>query len=172
MIQTPITIESINIADHFQSVSQLMKLLHENEREMFDKTALWVDIEQNYMRHCIAMQKDCEGTFLMAYVEAEAVGFIFGYIEEQDDSRTETYTGRELYISDGFVLDSQPSKSLKSLSTKSCCIKSALKFCRIFVKMVKCLQIYVCYLLKKQAPRWDYSQVLQISLTRNTHYIY
>ena len=105
MIQTPITIESINIADHFQSVSQLMKLLHENEREMFDKTALCVDIEQNYMRHCIAMQKDCEGTFLMAYVEAEAVGFIFGYIEEQDDSRTETYTGRELYISDGFVLD-------------------------------------------------------------------
>ncbi len=104
MIQENIVIKSIKIEDHFQIVSELMRLLHENEREMFDKTALWVDIEQSYMRHCIATQQECNGTFLMAYINETAVGFIFGYTEEQDDSRTETYTNKELYISDGFVL--------------------------------------------------------------------
>jgi ribosomal protein S18 acetylase RimI-like enzyme len=36
-------------------------------------------------------------------VDGVATGFIFGYIEDQDDSRIEIYLGKELYVSDGYV---------------------------------------------------------------------
>ena len=52
----------------------------------------------------VAMQKDCDGLCLMAMHGETPVGFIFGYLEEQDDSRIETYTGKQLYVSDGFVM--------------------------------------------------------------------
>lgn len=81
----------------------MMRALHEHEYILFDKTASWDDIEESYMRHCITMQEECDGLCLVAYVEQKPVGFIFGYIEEQDDSRIEVYKDRELYVSDGFV---------------------------------------------------------------------
>ena len=99
-----INIKPIIIQHHYAAVSNLMKLLHDSEHEMFDKTAPWTEIETSYMRHCIEMQEECDGTFLMAWHGDKPVGFIFGYAEEQDDSRIETYTGLELYVSDGFVL--------------------------------------------------------------------
>ena len=55
------------------------------------------------MRHVITMQEENEGLCLVAFKGAEPLGFMFGYLEEQDDSRIEVYTGKELYISDGFV---------------------------------------------------------------------
>ena len=80
-----------------------MHLLHLHEHSLHSKTAAWVDIEESYMRHVIKMQEECEGLCLVAYVKSVPVGFIFGYVEEQDDSRIEIHEGKELYISDGFV---------------------------------------------------------------------
>jgi ribosomal protein S18 acetylase RimI-like enzyme len=36
-------------------------------------------------------------------VNNRPAGFIFGYVEDQDDSRIEVYEGKELYVSDGYV---------------------------------------------------------------------
>ena len=69
-------------------------------------------------------------------------------------------------------VNSRSSKSLESPLVKGCCIKGALKICRIFVNSLKSLQIYVCYPPKKQAPRWDCLLVLPTSLTKNTLCIY
>ena len=80
-----------------------MHELHVNEYSLFDKTASWNDIEANYMKHIIKMQDECEGLCLVAYKGDFPAGFIFGYLEDQDDSRIEMYTGKELYISDGYV---------------------------------------------------------------------
>jgi ribosomal protein S18 acetylase RimI-like enzyme len=41
---------------------------------------------------------------LVAYSGTIAVGFILGYIEVPDDSRIEIDTGKELYVSDGYVV--------------------------------------------------------------------
>ncbi|MCD6013268.1 MAG: family N-acetyltransferase [Flavipsychrobacter sp.] len=81
----------------------MMHELHQHERSLFDKSASWSDIENNYMRHIIKMQEECDGTCLVAYVDGVAAGFIFGYVEGQDDSRIEVYLGKELRVSDGFV---------------------------------------------------------------------
>ncbi len=99
-----IVIDSINIAEHYTTVSEMMQLLHTNEKRLHSKTARWHSIQSAYMRHVIAMQEDCEGICLMAYVCGQPAGFIFGYAEEPDDSRIEEYVGKELYVSDGYVL--------------------------------------------------------------------
>jgi ribosomal protein S18 acetylase RimI-like enzyme len=93
----------VRIAEHYQTISALMRELHEHEFLLYNKTASWDDIEVSYMRHCIHMQDECEGLCLLAYIEGQPAGFIFGYLEDQDDSRIEVYTGRELYVSDGYV---------------------------------------------------------------------
>ena len=82
----------------------MMHDLHRNEYTLFDKTASWQDIGRDYMNHIIRMQETQDGLFLMAYQEEQPVGFIFGYLEDQDESRIQVYTGRELYISDGYVI--------------------------------------------------------------------
>jgi GNAT superfamily N-acetyltransferase len=82
----------------------MMHELHVHEHSLFDKTASWTDIEDSYMRHVIHMQEGCDGTCLVAYLDGVPTGFIFGYVEDQDDSRIEIYKGKELYISDGFVV--------------------------------------------------------------------
>ena len=82
-----------------------MHELHLHEHTLFDKTASWSDIETSYMRHVIQMQEEHDGQCLMAYADTLPVGFIFGYVEEQDDSRIEIHEGKELYVSDGIVLE-------------------------------------------------------------------
>jgi len=84
-------------------ISVMMHELHLHERSLFDKTAPWAEIEEGYMRHITRMQDENEGLFLMAYIEGAPVGFIFGYTEEQDDSRIEIHEGKELYVSDGYI---------------------------------------------------------------------
>lgn len=96
-------IKPIKIAEHYAAMSQLMRELHDHEYLLFDKTASWDDIEPTYMRHVIEMQEQCDGLCLMAYVDSQPAGFIFGYTEEQDDSRIEVYTAPHLYVSDGYV---------------------------------------------------------------------
>lgn len=97
-------IHPVNIADHYEVVANLMRLLHENELSLNPRTAYWPNIEANYMRHVMAMQEDCEGHCLLASVESMPVGFMFGYLEYENDSRIEANKGPELYVSDGYVL--------------------------------------------------------------------
>ena len=99
-----VEIREIQIADNYEMMSGMMHELHKNEYTLFDKTASWHDIEGNYMKHVINLQQQNEGMCLVAFKGNEAIGFIFGYLEEQDDSRIEVYTGKELYISDGYVV--------------------------------------------------------------------
>lgn len=103
MASNHIHIKAVQIQEHYAVISQFMKELHESEKELFDKTALWSNIETSYMRHAIACQDECDGTCLIAYNNDEPVGFIFGYIDEPDDSRIEEYDDKELYVSDGYV---------------------------------------------------------------------
>lgn len=99
-----IEIREVLISDCKAAISFLMKGLQQSEHAYFNKSATWEDIEKNYLGHLIVMQEAGDGTCLMAYDQNAAVGFIFGYIEEPDESRIEIYTGKELYVSDGYVL--------------------------------------------------------------------
>ena len=101
----PVIIRDIRIKDNYDLISQFMHGLHINEHGLFDKTAAWPTIEGSYMRHVITTQEENEGLCLVAYVNEVPVGFIFGYVEEQDDSRIEIHEGKELYVSDGFVTE-------------------------------------------------------------------
>jgi len=96
-------IKPVKVAEHYKDISAMMHELHLHEHSLFDKTAAWSDIESAYMRHIITMQDECDGTCLVAYLDGVPNGFIFGYVEDQDDSRIEVYQGKELYISDGYV---------------------------------------------------------------------
>ncbi len=113
-----ITVKPVVIAEYTNVISGMMHHLHLHERNLFDKTAAWSDIEENYMRHIILMQDEYEGTCLLAFVGEEPVGFIFGYVEDQDDSRIEVYMGRELYVSDGYVADEHRCKGIYRLLNK------------------------------------------------------
>jgi ribosomal protein S18 acetylase RimI-like enzyme len=102
MSMTPV-IKAVNITDNYALLEQLMRALQQSEQELFDKTTAWEEISANYMRHIVDMQKENDGTCLVAYLEGQPVGFIFGYLEEQDESRIEIDMGEILYVSDGFV---------------------------------------------------------------------
>ncbi len=96
-------IRAVKIHDEYAVMEDLMRGLHENERHLWSRTALWPDIRDSYMRHVMTMQEECDGLCLIAYLNGAAAGFIFAYLEEQDDSRIEDYTGPLLYVSDGYV---------------------------------------------------------------------
>ena len=102
-MNTLLDIQSVSITDNYEIIAKMMHELHLNEFSLFDKTDSWVNIEANYMKHIVKAQEECDGLCLVAYIDETPAGFIFGYLEEQDDSRIEVYTGKELYISDGFV---------------------------------------------------------------------
>ncbi|MGI8634608.1 MAG: GNAT family N-acetyltransferase [Segetibacter sp.] len=99
-----IEIREVSIREQQAVISLLMQGLQESEHGFFDKSAPWEEIKENYLQHMILMQEESEGTCPIPYVGTAAVGFIFGYLEETDDSRIEIDTGKELYVSDGFVL--------------------------------------------------------------------
>ncbi len=103
-METSAEIKEVSINEYRSVISAFMQGLHQSEHDFFDKTALWPDIEKDYLHHLISMQEECDGTCLIAYIDSIAAGFIFGYVEEQDESRIEIYTGKELYVSDGYVL--------------------------------------------------------------------
>lgn len=107
-----IKICEVIIADHYAVISGLMHQLHVHEHHLNNKTAAWADIEESYMRHVINMQQECAGMCLVAYDDELPVGFIFGYAEDQDDSRIEIHEGKELYVSDGYVLETHRRKGI------------------------------------------------------------
>lgn len=86
--------------------------LHANEYRLHDKTANWAEIEAGYMRHCIAMQRENDGLCLVAYVDGDPAGFMFGFTQQQDDSRFEIGEEPELYISDGYVTEKYRRKGI------------------------------------------------------------
>jgi ribosomal protein S18 acetylase RimI-like enzyme len=98
-----ITTNAVTISEQYEIISDMMHALHINEKTLNARTANWEDIGLAYMRHVISMQEENEGLCLVAYVNEQPAGFIFGYTEVPDDSRIEEYTGRELYVSDGYV---------------------------------------------------------------------
>lgn len=98
-----IEIKSVKIADYYDTIHAMMSALHANERLLFEKTADWNEIDRNYMKHIIERQTADEGVFLIAFADGKSAGFIFGYLETPDDSRIEIFTGKELYVSDGFI---------------------------------------------------------------------
>jgi len=100
-----IVIRPVLIKNEFGLISNMMAGLHANEQLLNPNTAPWPDVESSYMRHVIETQQECAGVCLVAYVGDVAAGFIFGYLEEQDDSRIEIDTGDMLYVSDGYVYD-------------------------------------------------------------------
>ena len=102
-MENTLEIKPVRIAEHYAEISAMMLELHKHEHSLFDKTAAWSEIEDSYMKHIIKMQDECEGTCLIAYINNVPSGFIFGYVEDQDDSRIEVYLGKELYVSDGYV---------------------------------------------------------------------
>ena len=97
------TVHAIKISDHYDIISFFMHQLHRNEHELWDKTANWPEIEKQYMSHVLEMENENDGLCLIASVDNIPAGFIFGYTDEQDESRFEVYEGKELYVSDGYV---------------------------------------------------------------------
>jgi GNAT superfamily N-acetyltransferase len=114
IMEDTIEIKPVIVADNYELLSKMMRKLHEHEYILFDKTASWNDIEVSYMRHVVTTQKECDGLCLVAYVNGAPAGFIYAYVEEQDDSRIEIHEGKELYVSDGYVDDDFRRKGLYS----------------------------------------------------------
>jgi GNAT superfamily N-acetyltransferase len=70
---------------------------------MNEKTADWSLIQGNYLRFMSDCEEENDGTFLIAEIEGKAIGFIFGYIDEKDDSNFELGDADDLYVSEGYV---------------------------------------------------------------------
>ncbi|CAL1516708.1 GNAT family N-acetyltransferase [Chitinophaga sp. MM2321] len=98
-----LTITPILIRDHYALIAAMMQALQDSENTFIHKMAAWESIAADYMQHVISTQETSDGTCLLAYSDGIPAGFIFGYIEEADESRIEDYTGDTLYISDGYV---------------------------------------------------------------------
>lgn len=105
-------IKEIQIRKYRKNIDELMKGLQDSEQSLWNKTAPWKEISRQYLAHMMAMQETSEGTCLTAWVEGEMVGFIFGYLEEPDETRIEINTGKELYISDGYVIPAYRRKGI------------------------------------------------------------
>lgn len=96
-------IRKIKISENIAIVDELVGELHVSEKEMNEKTADWNLIRQNYLRFISDCEEENNGTFLIAEIDGRAIGFIFGYIDEKDDSNFELGDADDLYISEGYV---------------------------------------------------------------------
>ncbi len=97
------SIKKIKIAENLPIVDELVGELHVSEKEMNDKTADWSQIRDNYLRFMAECEEENDGTFLIAEIDGKAIGFIFGYIDEKDDSNFELGENDDLYVSEGYV---------------------------------------------------------------------
>lgn len=97
------TIRKIHIKENSSIADELVGELHLSEKEMNPNTADWPMIRENYLRFMAECEEENDGTFLIAEAEGQAIGFIFGYIEERDDSNFELGDADDLYISEGYV---------------------------------------------------------------------
>ncbi|MGU3376189.1 GNAT family N-acetyltransferase [Chryseobacterium sp. M5A1_1a] len=97
------SIKKIKIAEHFPIVDELVGELHVSEKQINDKTADWSQIRNNYLNFMEECENENNGSFFIAEVDEKAVGFLFGYIDEKDDSNFEMGDGNDLYVSEGYV---------------------------------------------------------------------
>ncbi|MCJ7933129.1 MAG: GNAT family N-acetyltransferase [Chryseobacterium sp.] len=97
------SIKKIKIAENLPIIDELVGELHLSEKDMNDKTADWAQIRSNYLRFMTACEDENNGTFLIAESDGKAIGFLFGYIDERDDSNFELGEGDDLYVSEGYV---------------------------------------------------------------------
>lgn len=97
------SIKKIKITDNLAIVDELVGELHVSEKEMNDKTADWDLIRDNYLRFMAECEEENDGTFLIAEIDGKVIGFLFGYIDEKDDSNFELGESDDLYVSEGYV---------------------------------------------------------------------
>lgn len=97
------TIRKIAIKENLSIVDELVGELHLSEKEMNPNTADWPPIRENYLRFMSECEEENDGTFLIAETEGKVIGFIFGYIDEKDDSNFELGNADDLYVSEGYV---------------------------------------------------------------------
>ncbi|KAB1230392.1 GNAT family N-acetyltransferase [Chryseobacterium viscerum] len=97
------SIRKIKIKENLPIVDELVGELHVSEKTLNDKTADWSQIRESYLRFMSECEEENEGTFLIAEIDGNAIGFLFGYIEERDDSNFELGEGDDLYVSEGYV---------------------------------------------------------------------
>lgn len=97
------SIKKIKITENLPIVDELVGELHVSEKEMNDKTADWSQIRNNYLKFMAECEDENDGTFLIAEADGRAIGFLFGYIDEKDDSNFELGDADDLYVSEGYV---------------------------------------------------------------------
>lgn len=98
-----IRIRPLDIMTEQVAAATLLAALHQSERRLNQHTALWSDIQYQYLDYVKECIHECDGLFLVAETGGQLIGFIFGYIETQDDSNFETGDGDDLYVAEGFV---------------------------------------------------------------------
>ncbi|SIQ64961.1 Acetyltransferase (GNAT) family protein [Chryseobacterium sp. RU37D] len=96
-------IRKIKISENIDIVNELVGELHVSEKKMNDKTAEWSLIRDSYLSFMKDCEEESDGTFLIAETGGKPIGFIFGYIDEKDDSNFETGEDDDLYVSEGYV---------------------------------------------------------------------
>ncbi|MBS1777104.1 MAG: GNAT family N-acetyltransferase [Bacteroidetes bacterium] len=99
----PLNIRPLQFPEEIVLADEMLKALHTSEQTLNPNTAKWEDISTSYLQHVQECMNECEGIFLVAEIDKEAVGFIFGYIDEPDNSNFERGSGSDLYVSEGFV---------------------------------------------------------------------
>lgn len=113
------SIKKIKIKDNLSIVDELVGELHISEKEMNNNTADWNQIRDNYLRFMIECEEENDGTFLIAETNGKAIGFLFGYIDEKDDSNFELGDGDDLYVSEGYVKKEYRKQGIYSSLNKS-----------------------------------------------------
>ena len=98
-----IVIRQILIKDNLTIVDELVGALHVSELSLNIKTANWKDIKKEYLEYMMECEKEADGKFFVANDHDNAIGFIFGFIENKDNSNFEIGEGDDLYISEGYV---------------------------------------------------------------------
>lgn len=96
-------IRKISIKENPAIADELVGELHLSEKEMNPHTADWPQIRENYLRFMAECEEENDGSFLIAEKDRKAIGFIFGYLEEKDDSNFELGDADDLYVSEGYV---------------------------------------------------------------------
>jgi len=113
------SIRKIKITENLPIVDKLVGELHVSEKELNSKTADWSTIRDNYLRFMAECEKDNDGTFLIAEIDGKAIGFLFGYVEEKDDSNFELGDADDLYVSEGYVKQEYRKQGIYSALNKA-----------------------------------------------------
>ena len=98
-----IKIIQIAIKNNLTIVDELVGALHVSEHSLNSKTANWIDIKKEYLQYMMECENEADGKFFVANDHDKAIGFIFGFVENKDNSNFEIGEGNDLYISEGYV---------------------------------------------------------------------